>query len=197
MMAVRRVFLILLVLFIGFILGLAASASTRQVATSVVTTTVTKVSTLTLVETFTPPTAYKTVIITSVKTTTVSYGENLPCLGSTLCFKGIVTKVVDGDTIDVNGVRVRLALVNTPERGEPGYTEAREFTSRVCQVGSEAIVDVDDGQPIATDRLIARVICGGVVLNESLLESGHAVIDTRFCNVSEFASEAWAKEHGC
>lgn len=196
-MAIKRVFLILLVLFIGFILGLASSVSMREKVTSVITTTATTVSTLTFIETVTPPTIYNTFTKTIEKTTTVTHSVNLPCLGSTLCFKGIVTKVVDGDTLDVNKVRVRLALVNTPEKGEPGYNEASEFTSKICQVGSEAIVDVDDGQPIATDRLIARVICGGVVLNEALLESGHAVIDTRFCDVSEFASEAWAKEHGC
>ncbi len=131
------------------------------------------------------------------RTATYTYSEELPCLGSTLCFKGRVTRIVDGDTLHINGVSVRLALVNTPERGEPGYTEASEFTASVCPVGSEAIVDVDDGQPIATNRLIARVICGGVVLNEALLEEGYAVIDTRFCPVSEFASEPWAERYGC
>jgi hypothetical protein len=40
------------------------------------------------------------------------------CLGTADCFTGVVTKVVDGDTVDVNDVRVRLALVNTAERGE-------------------------------------------------------------------------------
>ena len=30
---------------------------------------------------------------------------------------GTITKVVDGDTIDVDNVRIRLTLVNTPERG--------------------------------------------------------------------------------
>ncbi len=40
-------------------------------------------------------------------------------------------------------------------------------------------------------------VCGGVVLNEALLKEGHATLDTRFCAVSEFASELWAKEHGC
>lgn len=28
------------------------------------------------------------------------------------------TEIVDGDTLDVNNVRVRLAMVNTPETGE-------------------------------------------------------------------------------
>jgi hypothetical protein len=32
---------------------------------------------------------------------------------------GVVSKVIDGDTLDINGTRIRLALVNTPERGQP------------------------------------------------------------------------------
>jgi endonuclease YncB( thermonuclease family) len=34
--------------------------------------------------------------------------------------EGTVTKVVDGDTLDINGTRIRLAIVDTPERGQPG-----------------------------------------------------------------------------
>jgi len=45
----------------------------------------------------------------------------MKCKGSADCFRGIVTEIVDGDTIDVNNVRVRLGMVNTPEIGEPGY----------------------------------------------------------------------------
>ena len=32
-------------------------------------------------------------------------------------FEGIVNHVVDGDTLDINDNRIRLALINTPERG--------------------------------------------------------------------------------
>lgn len=36
-----------------------------------------------------------------------------------------------------------------------------------------------------------------VVLNQVLLEEGLAVIDTRFCSESEFATEEWATRYGC
>ena len=39
--------------------------------------------------------------------------------------EGTVTKVVDGDTLDINGTRIRLAIVDTPERGQPGYDKAK------------------------------------------------------------------------
>lgn len=68
------------------------------------------------------------------------------CKGSADCFRGIVTEIVDGDTIDVNNVRIRLTMVNTPERGEAGYNEATEIAESVCPVRANALVDEDDGQ---------------------------------------------------
>jgi hypothetical protein len=67
------------------------------------------------------------------------------CQGQADCFRGTVTMIVDGDTIDINNVRIRLALVNTPERGESGYTEAIDFVESICGVGTTALVDEDDG----------------------------------------------------
>ncbi|MGE5822190.1 MAG: thermonuclease family protein, partial [Nitrososphaerota archaeon] len=46
--------------------------------------------------------------------------------------EGIVTKVVDGDTLDINGTRIRLALVDTPERGQPGFDQAKAFVESMC-----------------------------------------------------------------
>ncbi len=40
-----------------------------------------------------------------------------------------VDRVVDGDTVVVNGIYVRLLGINTPESGEKGYYEAKEFLS--------------------------------------------------------------------
>ena len=115
-----------------------------------------------------------------------------------------MTEIVDGDTIDINNVRIRLALVNTPERGESGYTEAIDFVESVCSVGTAALVDEDDEQKEGSfDRLIGLVYCGddGInnkkSLNELLLNGGYAVIYQDFCNISEFSSASWAQRHGC
>ena len=40
---------------------------------------------------------------------------------------GNVTYVADGDTLDINGIRVRLSLVNTPEKGQAGFQQAKDF----------------------------------------------------------------------
>ncbi len=129
------------------------------------------------------------------------------CQGQADCFKGKVTGIVDGDTLDINNIRVRLTLVNTPERGEAGYTEAREFVKSVCSIGTDVLVDEDDGQKEGSyDRLIGLVYCvsddnsgnkKGALLNEVLLQRGYAVVFEEFCDKSEFSNAGWIQEYGC
>jgi len=122
------------------------------------------------------------------------------CRGQADCFTGTVTDIVDGDTLDVNNIRVRLSLVNTPERGDSGYQEAKEFTESMCPLGSKALVDEDDGQKEGSyDRLIGLVYCGNekLLLNEHLLAEGYAQVFEDFCGVSEFSNEDWVKRFGC
>ena len=122
-------------------------------------------------------------------------GNNPQCRGTAACFTDSVTYIVDGDTLDVGSTRIRLALVNSPEVGQPGYTEAKQFTAQTCPVGSSALVDEDDGQTGGSyGRMIAVVYCSGVNLNAALLSSGNAVLVTYYCSVSEFADESWT---GC
>ena len=129
------------------------------------------------------------------------------CQGQADCFKGKVTGIVDGDTLDINNIRVRLTLVNTPERGEAGYTEAKEFVKSVCSIGTNVLVDEDDGQKEGSyDRLIGLVYCvgddnssnkKGALLNEVLLQRGYAVVFEEFCAKSEFSKASWVQEYGC
>lgn len=51
-------------------------------------------------------------------------------------YKAKLVKVIDGDTIDLNvdlgfyifiQMRFRMAGINTPERGKPGWNEAKQF----------------------------------------------------------------------
>jgi endonuclease YncB( thermonuclease family) len=125
------------------------------------------------------------------------YNRSL-CTGSARCFTGTVTRIVDGDTLDVNDVRIRLTLVNTPEVGKPLYREARQFTASLCPVGSTVLVDQDDGQLEGSyDRMIGKVYCGDKILNAELLDAGLAEIFQRFCSESEFSNEDWARGYGC
>lgn len=117
--------------------------------------------------------------------------------------KGTVTRIVDGDTLDVGNKRIRLSLVNTPERGEPGYHEATDFTAQHCRIGSTVFFDEDDGQSGGSyGRVIAMVWCGtdlspGASLNAKLIESDNAELFPHFCWKSEFGKHTWAKKAGC
>lgn len=136
---------------------------------------------------------------TSVSREIVSEWKIFPaCKGNATCFNGTVTKITDGDTLDVNNITIRLALVNCPEYYDGGYEKAKDFVSNMCPVGSIEMVDEDDGQTEGSfNRTIAVVYCNGKNLNEELLEKGYCEIDKRFCDVSEFGDSVWAVKFGC
>ena len=120
------------------------------------------------------------------------------CRGTAACFVGRVTAVTDGDTIQVNGSPIRLALTSTPELHESGGINAREYTLKTCPVGSVATVDEDDGQREGSfGRTIAVVYCGHKLLNAALLDSKLGTISSEFCDKSEFRLDDWAKRNGC
>ena len=106
---------------------------------------------------------------------------------------GPVTDVVDGDTLDINDIRIRLSLVNTPEVGEAGFVPAKEFVEGLC-LDKNGQVDIDDGQRQGSfGREIGVVYCDGINLNSELMKEGYALISEEFCEVSEFSAEPWAK----
>ena len=112
--------------------------------------------------------------------------------------EGQITRVIDGDTLLIDQTTIRLSLVNSPERDEPGYSEAKDFASTVCPVGSNAEFIEDSWQP--TDkygRSLGLVYCNDMFLNELLLTNGHAEISTYFCDKSEFGIDDWARAYGC
>lgn len=78
--------------------------------------------------------------------------------------------------------------------------EATDTTESECPVGSEALVDEDDGQKGGSfGRLIGVIYCDGndTSLNEVLLQADKAVVYEDFCEVSEFANEDWVTRFGC
>lgn len=130
----------------------------------------------------------------------LNFFANRTCQGSGDCFHGTVTKVVDGDTLDIDNVRIRLALVNTPETYQDGYTQAKQFVETNCGIGTHAMVDADDGQKSGSyGTMIGLVFCENLIpsLNKAVLTSGNAEIQPRYCDVSEFSGKDWAQQYGC
>ena len=58
------------------------------------------------------------------------------CNDISLYYEGKVEFIFDGDTLQVEGCKIRLPLVDTPEKGESGYEEATQFTANLCPKGS-------------------------------------------------------------
>ena len=127
---------------------------------------------------------------------------------------GIVTRIVDGDTLDVRIDRiitdVRFALVDTPERGEAGYKKAKDFLEDRCPVGSTVLVDPDNGQNLSFDGIVGVVYCYDATddantdnrddndrminLSDALLDHDLAKPVTKYCNTSEFSYREWIKD---
>ena len=113
-------------------------------------------------------------------------------------YDGQITRVIDGDTLLIDQTTIRLSLVNSPERDERGYQEAKDFALTVCPIGVNAEFVEDTWQPVDKyGRSVGLVYCNDMMLNELLLTNGHAEISTYYCDRSEFGSEGWARAYGC
>jgi endonuclease YncB( thermonuclease family) len=109
---------------------------------------------------------------------------------------GVVTKVVDGDTFDVEGFgRVRLADVDCPEMDTPAG-KAAKFFAETMLLGETVHLDVDDlggkdryGRWIAVAYVKDPETGSSVNFNSMLVTSGYAVVKDFKDN--EFDPRGW------
>jgi micrococcal nuclease len=113
-----------------------------------------------------------------------------------VCYGSTISRVIDGDTIVTSDEqKIQFSLASAPELSEQGGEEAKEFIEGICPAGSKIVIDEDDEQLSGSyGRIIAKVTCNGINLNDQLIEGGHGTIDTRYCSSSEFSNESWATE---
>lgn len=96
---------------------------------------------------------------------------------------GLVTQVIDGDTVVVDNKRIRLVGINAPEFypvPEPGAIDAMQFLEELC-LGKEVGLDIDDLRPRDKyGRTLAVVYVNAdnswVNLNAELLRRGYAEV---------------------
>ena len=120
------------------------------------------------------------------------------CAGSARCIEGRVTKVIDGDTLEVNGQSIRFALASAAEIDTPEGLDARSFIDSICGLGNKVKIDEDDGQQDGSyGRIVAVVYCNGMNLNAELLDANLGYLSAGFCATSEFSGTNWAQKHGC
>lgn len=119
---------------------------------------------------------------------------------------GLVTRVIDGDTIDVmlNGVntRVRYLQMNTTERGEVCYREATDANSELV-LGKTVRLVADQEKVDRYDRLLRFIYVGDVLVNRVLVEQGFAEVvlyppnDAHYEEFKRLEQEAAAAGRGC
>jgi micrococcal nuclease len=88
---------------------------------------------------------------------------------------GTVTKIVDGDTIDVRlssgPIRVRLHGVDTPERGQPW---GKESTAALTALVMGEEVDIEPFSQDRYERMVGIIYLGDLNVNLELVKRGHA-----------------------
>lgn len=120
------------------------------------------------------------------------------CSGTAQCITGTVMEITDGDTILVNEQSVRFALASAPNLEGYGGVDSRNFIQTICPVGSEVLIDEDDGHILDDHaRMVGMVTCNDMILNQELLDANLGHLEIRFCASSEFADDDWAIKHGC
>lgn len=89
-----------------------------------------------------------------------------------------VTKIVDGDTLDINRdgetVRVRLLNIDTPEQAECLYQEATDRLAELAPPGTRVRLEHDQEREDRYGRELAAVFAGDMFVNEQLVADGLA-----------------------
>lgn len=119
-----------------------------------------------------------------------AHNASNPASGAKYEASGVCYHVVDGDTIDVEGVgRIRLVGINTPERGESGYQNATDFVKSMV-LGKKVSLDIDDSKHYDKyNRTLAVVYINNMNLNAELLKRGYA--EVMYIPPSEFNPYSW------
>ncbi len=85
----------------------------------------------------------------------------------------IVERIVDGDTIIANGSSIRLLGINTPERGEKYYNEAKKFLEELI-LNKTVFLEYGKERKDKYNRTLAYIFLKEENINVKLIEEGFA-----------------------
>ena len=119
---------------------------------------------------------------------------------------GQVTRVIDGDTIDVlldgTVTRIRYLQMNTPERDQACFAESSQANADLVE--GKTVRLVPDKELIDPyDRLLRFVYVGDLLVNRALVEAGYAEVvlyppnDKHYEEFKQLEAEAAAAGLGC
>jgi len=111
-----------------------------------------------------------------------------------------VSRVIDGDTFQLSRplIKIRLCGVDTPERGQPGYREATQFTKRLVAGKAVQCRTVGEGTPCdgrsrkkSGGRFVAQCFVDGTDIAMLLIKARHA------CAWPKYSGRHYSKNAEC
>jgi endonuclease YncB( thermonuclease family) len=87
-------------------------------------------------------------------------------------------RVVDGDTLEVDGTRVRLLGIDAPERGEPGAVEATSALLNI--IAGREVTCTDTGRRSHRRVVVTCTVGHGADLSALMVGYGWAAACARF-----------------
>lgn len=96
---------------------------------------------------------------------------------SSLPAEALVTKVFDGDTIEIDTpqkLSVRYLGIDAPDKGKPNYKEAKETNERLV-LSKKVTLEYDTPQNDKYGRILAWVWLDGKLINREMINSGYAI----------------------
>lgn len=83
----------------------------------------------------------------------------------------LVERVIDGDTVVVEGKSIRMLGINTPEKGEKYYAEAKNYTASLVM---NKTINIERRGTDLYNRTLAYLFYNEEILNSKLIEKGYA-----------------------
>jgi endonuclease YncB( thermonuclease family) len=106
-----------------------------------------------------------------------------------------LTRAIDGDTVDTDIGRVRLLGINTPEKNQPYYQEAKEYLANL--EGKK--VELETRGKDKYDRTLGYLFYNNQLINAQILKQGLAnlYVYEKDENYRELlGAEQWARDEG-
>ncbi len=104
-----------------------------------------------------------------------------------LTYEGKVIKVADGDSITIlhegNQLRISLAEIDAPERGQPYWRKSREALAGYVAGKVVEVFEIDIDR---YERIVGQVYVGDIWVNGELVRSGYAYVYPKYATSKHF-----------